>query len=153
MRTLPYLLLLLAASTGAHAQKTASGPCAVLTKAEVQEAAGGAVSDGVVNATNKLVCDYKVGDAGTTSILLTDKRPGETAERVVAELNKRKIKAQIAPNIGDGAYSSSPGYGMQQVGAFKGSKHVIVTVLLFGAPEAKAKAAVENLARKAVGKL
>jgi hypothetical protein len=153
MRIFLSFLTLFCAISGAFAQKTAGGPCALLTKAEIDEAVGVAVSDGVLNSTNKLVCDYKAGAGGTVGVLLTDKGPADSAEKVVAELTKRKMKAELAPGIGDGAYYSAPGYGMQQFGAFKGSKHVVVTVLLFGAPEAKAKAATEKLARKAVSKL
>ncbi len=153
MRTLPFLLLLAAACIGTQAVKAAAGPCELLTRAEIQEAAGVAVSDGVVNANNKSVCDFKAGSTGTIGILLTAKGPGDSAEKVVAELAKRKIAAQVVSGIGDGAYASAPGYGMQQVGAFKGSKHVVVTVLLFGAPEAKSKAAADKIARKAAGKL
>ncbi|HWQ53839.1 MAG TPA: hypothetical protein VN442_09140 [Bryobacteraceae bacterium] len=125
-----------------------------MTKAEIQEASGASVSDGVVNAGNKSVCDYKVGNTGSViGIMLVDKAPGESADKMVAELKKRKINAQIAPGIGDGAYTSAPGYGMQQLGAYKGSKHVIVTVMMMGAPEAKARAVADKVARKAIGKL
>ncbi len=150
MRTLPLLVLFLAMSASAQTPK---GPCSVLTKAEMQEASGLTVSDGVVNSSNKLVCDYKAGAAGVINIMFTGKAPGESAQKVVAELGKRKINAQVISGIGDGAYASAPGYGMQQIGAFKGAKHVVVTVLVMGAPEAKAKAIVDKVARKAVGKL
>jgi hypothetical protein len=129
-------------------------PCALLTKAEIQEAAGVAVSEGAVNTTNKAICDYKVGTGGSLlNISLTPKGPADTPEKVVAELNKRKMPAQVLTGLGDGAYTSSAGYGMQQVGAYKGAKHVIVTVLIFGSPEAKSKAIAERVARKAVSKL
>jgi hypothetical protein len=125
-----------------------------LTKAEVQEAVGSPVSDGELNPNNKSHCTYKIGAAGSSvGVTLVDKGPGESAEKMVAELMKRKISAQVVPGIGDGAYASSPGYGMQQMGAYKGSKHVIATVLVSGAPEAKSKAVAEKVLRKAVGKL
>jgi hypothetical protein len=151
MRIFLSFLISFCVISSALAQK--SGPCGLLTKAEIQEAAGIAVSDGTVNANNKLVCDYKSDTGAVVGILLTDKGPADSADKVVAELNKRKMKAEVAPGIGDGAYYSAPGYGMQQYGAFKGSKHVVVTVMMFGAPEAKARSAAEKLARKAVAKL
>ena len=106
----------------AQPPKAGSGPCALLTKAEVQEAVGAPVSEGVVNATNKSVCDFKVGDAGSAvSIMLTAKGSGDTAERTVAALKKQKIAAEVTPGFGDSAYASSPGYGMQQLGAREGA--------------------------------
>ncbi|MCX6627780.1 MAG: hypothetical protein NTW28_09150, partial [Candidatus Solibacter sp.] len=104
-----------------------------------------------VNANNKSVCDFKVGDAGSiVNIMLTSKSAADSAEKTVAELKKGKISAEVTPGFGDSAYSSSPGYGMQQLGVYKGSKHVIVTVLLLGAPDAKSKTAAQAIMRKAL---
>jgi hypothetical protein len=86
-------------------------------------------------------------------VSLTDKSSADSAERTVAELKKSKIAATVVPGLGDGAYSSSPGYGMQQLGAYKGGKQVIVTAMIMGAPEAKVKAAIEKVMRKALTKL
>jgi len=72
---------------------------------------------------------------------------------MVSELAKRKIKAETVAGLADGGYWSSPGYGMQQMGAYKGSSHVIVTVLLLGQPEAKAKTVADALLRKAVARV
>lgn len=140
---------------GSAAAQTARpiGPCSLLTKADVQQAAGSAASEGTVNNLNKSVCDFKVGEAGVVNISLVAKSPGDSAARTVAELKKRKISGEVAAGLGDGAYASSPGYGMQQLGVYKGQYHVIVTALLFGAPEAKTKAAVQALMKKALTKL
>lgn len=128
-----------------------TGPCSLLTKAEVQEAVGTPVSEGAVNKINRTVCDFSVGDLGSAvSIMLTGKIPGDTAEKTVAELKKRNIAGQVVSGFGDSGYASSPGYGMQQLGAFKGSSHVIVTVLLMGAPEAKSKKVAETVMTKAL---
>ncbi len=136
------------------AQQSKPGPCALVTQAEVQEAVGSPVAAGVVNTTNKTVCDFKVGDGGSTAgIMLTSKSAVDNAAKTVEELKKRNIKAEVVPGLGDGAYASSPGYGMQQLGAYKGSSHVIVTVLLLGAPEAKSKAATQALMRKALARV
>ena len=146
---MPVYLLILFFSISALAQpaKPGAGPCALLTKAEVSEAAGTPVSEGVVNSTNKLVCDFKVGE------LLTDKAAGDSGEKTVSELKKRKMTAEVVSGFGDSAYVSSPGYGMQQLGVYKGSKHVIVTVMIMGSPEAKAKAVAEKTMRKALARL
>jgi hypothetical protein len=55
--------------------------------------------------------------------------------------------------LGDGAYASSPGYGMQQLGAYKGGTQITVTAMIMGAPEAKVKAIIEEVMRKALGRL
>jgi len=129
-------------------------PCALVTKAELQEAAGVAVSDGAANPTNKLVCDFKIGATGSSiTVLLTGKTAFDSAQRTVAELQKRKISSSVVAGIGDSAYAASPGYGMQQMGAYKGSSHVVVTVFIMGAPEAKAKAIAEKVIRKALARL
>ena len=129
-------------------------PCALVTKTEVQEAAGVAVSDGAADPTNKSICNFKIGGTGSAvTLLLTNKSPSDSAEKTVAELKKRKMNGAVVVGIGDGAYTSSPGYGMQQLGAYKGSKHVVVTVFIMGAPEAKAKAAAEKVMKKALARL
>jgi hypothetical protein len=156
MRFLTALLFMSILVGFAAAQTPAPGlsPCALLTKAEVQEAVGAPVSAGVLNTTNKSVCDFKVGDAGSNvSIMLTAKAPGDSAEKTVAALKKQKISAEVVPGFGDSAYASSPGYGMQQLGVYKGSKHVIVTVLVFGAPEAKSKTVAQAVMRKALARV
>jgi hypothetical protein len=106
-----------------------------------------------VNATNKSVCDFKGGAGSLVSVMLAPKGPADTAEKIVSELKKRNISAQTVPGFGDGAYASSPGYGMQQLGAFKGSNQVIVTALIMGAPEAKSKAVTQAVMTKALAKV
>ncbi len=106
----------------------------------------------MVNSTNKLVCDFKAG-GGTVGIMLTGKGPADNAEKTVAELKKQKIEAAVVPGLGDSAYASSPGYGMQQLGVFKGSNQLIVTVLLPGSPEAKSKAVAQAVMRKALARV
>jgi hypothetical protein len=127
----------------------AAGPCSLVTGAEVQAAVGAPSPDGAVNAHNKAVCDYKI-DNGILNVTLTPKGPGDSAERTVAELKKRNIAAAVVPGLGDSAYSSSPGSGMQQLGVYKGGSQVIVTVMLFSGGEAKTKAAAEAVIRKAL---
>jgi hypothetical protein len=155
MRLLTVLLCMsiFLASAAAQPAKPGLSPCALLTKAEVQEAVGAPVAEGAVNKINKSVCDFK-GDAGTSvSIMLTAKAAGDSADKTVAELNKRNIAAAVAPGFGDSAYASSPGYGMQQLGAYKGSSHVIVTVLVMGAPEARSKTVSQAVMRKALARV
>ena len=138
----------------ASVARAATGPCDLVTKAEVKQAVGAEVSEGKPNPHNKAVCDFKIGDTGSVlNVSLTDKTSADTAERTVTELKKNKIAATVVAGLGDGAYSSSPGYGMQQLGAYKGSKQVIVTAMIMGAPEAKVKAIIEKVMRKALAKI
>lgn len=149
---IPATLFLMSILLGsAPAGTPTSSPCSLLTKAEVQEAVGTPVSEGEVNKINRTVCDFKVDELGSAvSVLLTGKTPGDSPEKTVAELKKRKIAGQVVAGFGDGAYTSSPGYGMQQLGVYKGSSHVVVTVLLMGAPETKSKSVAEAVMRKAL---
>lgn len=153
MRTLVLAALASLLQIAALAQ-SAPTPCSLLTGAEVKQAAGVEVSDGAPNSINKLVCEYKTATPGSMiSVLLTAKAPADSADKTVAELIKRKITASVVPGLGDSAYASSPGYGMQQLGAYKGTKHVVVTVLLMGAPEARAKAAATAVMIKALARI
>ena len=77
----------------------------------------------------------------------------DTAERTVSDLQKRKILAGAVTKIGDGAYSTSRRYGMQQLGAYRGSSHIVVTVFILGTPEAEAKAAAGKVMKKALASL
>ena len=52
-------------SAAAQPPKSAASPCALLTKAEVLQAVGSPVFDGALNATNKSICDFKVGATGS----------------------------------------------------------------------------------------
>ena len=153
---MPVYLLLFLFSVSAMAQpaKPVTGPCGLLTKAEVQEAVGSPVSDGVPEKLNKLVCSFQLGETGSVvSVLLTGKAVNENAAKTVAELKKQKMNAEVVTGFGESAYASTPMSGMQQLGAYKGVNQVIVTVLIMGAPEAKLKSVVEGLMRKALARL
>lgn len=151
----PKILLLGSILLGsALAGTPTTGPCSLLTRAEVQDAVGKPISDGAINTTNRTVCDFKVDDLGSAvSLMLIGKIPGDSAAKTVAELKKQEISAQVVSGFGDSAYASSPGYGMQQLGVYKGSSHVIVTVLLMGAPEAKSKTVAQAVMRKALARV
>jgi hypothetical protein len=155
MRLLPFVLCASVFLGSAVAQSTTpgSGPCALLTQAEVQQAVGTAVSNGAINSSNKAVCDFVAGASGSViNVSLTPRSPDDSVARTIAELKKHRIIATAVAGLGDGAYASSPGFGMQQIGAYKGTSHVIVTVLLFGAPEAKSKAVAKALMQKALAR-
>ena len=87
------------------------------------------------------------------SILLKSAGPGETADTVKAELNKRKVPISDLPGLGEHSFFSSPGYGMIQLNTFKGSDYLIITMMLPGANEKAQKTAAQNLMRKALANL
>jgi hypothetical protein len=130
-------------------------PCSLLSKADIKAAVGQEVSDGKLNTkANQAVgspCEYKVGDYGAFSILVKTAGPGENADKVSSELKKMNISVSDATaGIGDRSFFSSPGYGMIQLNTFKGTKYLIITMLVPGATEAAQKAAAEKLMIKAL---
>jgi hypothetical protein len=128
-------------------------PCTLVSKAEVQLTVGQAVAGPTPNKSNAAVCDFKVGDFGGLGFSALQQRPGETPDKIIAELRKGKIPVKEAKGIGDRAFFASPGYGMTQLNAFKGPNYVIITLLIPGAAEAKQEALAEALMLKALSKL
>jgi hypothetical protein len=153
MRWIQTTFCIPALCVAAMAQPKPPVPCSLLTAADIQQAAGGSVSEGMPDKLNALVCDYKMAAGSILNVTVTAKGPADSAEKMVSELKKRKIPAEVAAGIGDSSYASAPGYGIQQAGAYKGSNHVIVTLLLAGTPEAKAKTTAQMLLKKALTKL
>ncbi len=141
--------------TLAWAQPAANsgGPCALLNKAAVEQAVGQSVSDPKPNAHNASVCDVKVGGLGTLGLTRQQQRPGETPDRIMAELKKRNIPTTEAPGIGDRSFFASPGYGVTQLNTFKGSNYLIVTLMIPGGNEAKQKAIAEKIMKSVLAKL
>jgi hypothetical protein len=131
--------------------------CTLLTKAEIQAVIGQNVGDGKLNTKANpavgLPCEYVIGSSGVFSILVKPVGPGETADKVMGELKKMKIAVSDAPGIGDRSFFSSPGYGMIQLNTFKGSKYLIITMLVPGAAEAAQKTSAEKLMQKALTKI
>jgi hypothetical protein len=131
--------------------------CALLTKAEIQEAIGKNVQDGKLNPNaNPAVgapCEFVVEPYGAFSLFVKPAGPGETADRMIAELSKAKIAVSEAPGIGDRSFYASPGYGMTQLNTFKGPVYIIITLMVPGATEIAQKAAAEKLMRKVLPRL
>ena len=69
------IFLLLAAAALPQQSKTAApkkpDSCALVTKAEIQEAVGGTVADGAPNAGNSAMCDYSL-DKSTPMIFIDE---------------------------------------------------------------------------------
>jgi hypothetical protein len=152
------VLVLFLFAAAAAAQPTPAGakkldPCTLVSKADVQQAVGQNVAGPTPNASNPAVCDFKVGDIGALGFAAQLQRPGETPDKMIAELKKRNIPATEVKGLGDRAFFASPGYGMTQLNAFKGPNYIIITLLVPGAAEAKQKAIAETLMQKALSKL
>jgi hypothetical protein len=132
-------------------------PCSLLTKAEIQEALGKPVQDGKLNTSaNPVVgipCDYIVGDYGVFSLLVKPLGPGETPDKILAGLNKMKMKTADAPGVGDKSFFAFPGYGMVQLNTFKGTNYVIMTLMVPGLSEDGHKAPAEKLMKLVLPKL
>ena len=128
-------------------------PCALVTKADVQQIVGKPVADPKPNQSNATVCDFKVGDFGTIGFMAQPSTPGVTPDRIMAELQKRKTQVSEVKGIGERAFFAAMGYGMTQLNAFKGPHYIIVTLLIPGAAEAQQKAIAEKLMAKALAKL
>ena len=152
---LPFFLFAALASAGQPAPAGAKkiDPCALVSKADVQLAVGQNVAGPTPNKSNASVCDFKVGDIGALGFAAQQQRPGETPDVTMAALKKMNMPVTEAKGIGDRAFFASPGYGMTQLNAYKGSNYIIITLLIPGAPEAKQKAVAEKLMQLALSKL
>jgi hypothetical protein len=148
-------LLLLAALPAAAAKPV--DPCALLTKAEIQEAVGKPVEAGVLRpgATPAAgdTCHFTVAAYGSFDILIKPLQSYETPDNILAAFQKGKSKVEVLPNLGDKSFFLYPGYGMIQLNTFKAGRYILFTVLVPGATEAVEKAAAEKLMRKLLAKI
>jgi hypothetical protein len=133
-----------------------SKACSLLTKAEIQAVLGQSVSDGKLNARVKTAvaapCNYVIGSSGGFNILVRPIDRGETADKLMEQMRKMKVVVSDAPGIGDRSFFSSPGIGVQ-LNTFKGSSHLIITLVAPKAGDADMKAAAEKLMRKALTRI
>jgi hypothetical protein len=131
-------------------------PCALLTKAEIQEVLGKPIGDGVkdpdANPSEGRVCLYSVGDAGGFSILVKTTGPGETPDKALSEMKKYGIKTADAPNIGDRSFYVFPG-GMLQLHTFKGNLYFVMALTIPDMTEDAEKGPAEKLMKKLLSKL
>ena len=97
-------LLLFTALLAAQQPAKKLDPCALVTKADVQQIVGKPMADPKPNKNNAAVCDFKAGDFGNISFMVQAATPGVTADRTMAELQKRKIQVAEAKGIGDRSF-------------------------------------------------
>jgi hypothetical protein len=134
-------------------EAAALDPCSAATKADVEQLLGKPVSEGKPNEINKSICDFKVGEMGAgVSFMLVPRGPTDSVATMVAEMGKRNVKVERLAGF-DEAYRLDASYGMRQAGAFKGTKHVIVTVAIPAMPADQAQAVAEQALRKALDRL
>lgn len=145
--------ILLCAGAGQAQQAKKIDPCSLLSKADVQQATGQQITDPKANTTNAAVCDYRAGAGGILNVVVVPLRAGETADKFVAEAQKRKMQLTEAKGIGDRSFWITQNFGMLQLSTYKGAYNVIITMLLPGSGEAKQKAAAEQMMKKALTKL
>ncbi|HUX14302.1 MAG TPA: hypothetical protein VMW87_14835 [Spirochaetia bacterium] len=149
-------VLMLVIFTGLVVAQTVQQPDAssLLTRAEIQSALGQSVGEGKLKPRANLnagtVCEYTVGTGGMFSVYAKELVQGETANRIVEEFIKRKIAVSESTGVGDRSFFVSPGYGVVQLNTFKGSRYLIITLLIPGLTEAAQKTAALELMQKAL---
>lgn len=151
--SIPASFLLFTALLAAQQPARKLDPCALVTKADVQQVVGKPVADPKPNQHNAAVCDFKAGDFGNVSFMVQAVNPTVSADKIMSELKKRKIQVAEVKGIGDRSFFASPGYGMTQLNTYKGPHYIIVTLLIPGGGEVQQKAFAEKLMAKALSKI
>jgi hypothetical protein len=146
--TAMFLVLVLPAST----QQKTPNACSLATKAEIQQILGMSVGDGKPNPTQPTLCDYRIGDSGSLSFFVRQNNPEDNADKMLAELSRRKMQVSEVKGVGDRSFYVAQGYGMIQLNSFKGTTYVILTMMVPGAPEATTKGMAEKLMQKVLAK-
>lgn len=141
----------------ASAQSPQPDACSLLTAAEIKAAVGIDVGTMAINPKMNpaagVLCDFEFPDAGAGGIAVRQLRPGETPEKVMAELGQQKIKTADAPGIGVPSFFAYPGYGMVQLNSFKGTTHLMLQLMVFAKPQEAVQAAAEKLMRSALARV
>jgi len=141
----------------ASAQSSLPDACSLLTAAEIKAAVGIDVGTMAINPKMNpaagVLCDFEFPDAGAGGIAIRQLRPGETPEKVMAELGQQKIKTADAPGIGVPSFFAYPGYGMVQLNSFKGTTHLMLQLMVFAKPQEAVQAAAEKLMRSALARV
>ena len=141
----------------ASAQSSLPDACSLLTAAEIKAAVGINVGKMAINpkmnAAAGVLCDFEFPDAGAGGIAVRQLRPGETPEKVMAELGQQKIKTADAQGIGVPSFFAYPGYGMVQLNSFKGTTHLMLQLMVFAKPQEAVQAAAEKLMRSALARV
>jgi hypothetical protein len=159
-KILPILLLTLSAVAGAMVITQQAKPklslkptsaCALVTKAEIEQAIGTTIGKGVPHQAGKAdVCAYANAKGNKVSIFVTRSQQKRNFSTLAAEAQKAlpQAKVQELPGLGDKALLVEHAKAGTLVSIYRGGDVLVVSV--YGiANSAKAAAAVERIARKA----
>lgn len=132
-------------------------PCSLLAPAEIQAAIGKPVEKGTPKAhANPMAgsdCTYVVGGFGSLNILTKPLQRGETPAMFKAQFAKMKMTPVDAPEAGDNAFFTSPGFGMVQVHAFKAGRYALITLLVPGSDEKAVRPMAAKLMKTALSRI
>ncbi len=141
----------------ALAAEKALDPCSLLTPAEIQAVVGKPVKPGTPKVqSNPLAgadCTYVVGDFGSFNVLVKPLQKGETPAIYRTQFAKMKMAPVDLAGVGDGAFFTSPGFGMVQLHAFKSSKYILFTLLVPGLEESAVRPMAAKLMKMVVTRI
>ena len=143
------MAFILCAAAGVLAAQQANKTCKLLTKAEVQEAIGAALSD-AIPGEGMDTCRFQAnGGASVVAVTASRDTSAPSAKRLaVFKESMKNSKPKDLANLGDGAVLVNMFGAGPQVSVFRGADNLLISILGFG-DTPKIAAAAEALARKA----
>ncbi len=151
------LLLILAGSAATIAADKAADPCRLLGPDEIQAVVNKPVAKGTpkLHATPMAGsdCTYVVGGFGSLNILTKPLQRGETPAVFKAQFAKMKMTPVDAPEAGNEAFFTSPGFGMVQIHAFKSGRYALITLLVPGSDEKAVRPMAAKLMKTALARI
>lgn len=151
------LSLLLLGSAAALAADKAADPCRLLGPEEIQAVVGKPVAKGTpklhANPMAGSDCTYVVGGFGSLNILTKPLQRGETPSVFKAQFARMKMTPIDAPEAGNEAFFTSPGFGMVQIHAFKSGRYALITLLVPGSDEKAVRPMAAKLMKTALGRI
>jgi len=131
------------------------GACGLVTKAEIEQAIGTAIGNGVPHQARKdAVCAYANSKGNKVNIFMSRSLDKRNLNTLVAEAKMAMPQAKVRefPGLGDKALMVEHPNGGTMLSVYRGGDVLVVSV--YGiANSAKAEAAVEKIARKAFKRL
>ena len=128
--------------------------CAVVTKADVEQALGSLVGEGRGETEGRAsTCDY-AADGGLVSITVQRLAVKPNLPREIAALKKEIPEGIVreAPAFADAFYFDLPNAGTQLHVIYGNSTHLMISILGFG-DASRVSAAAAQIARKAIRQL
>jgi hypothetical protein len=128
-------------------------PCTLLARADVEEVVGLPVAEPVPHPGNAAICHFDLGEQGAIGITSQRLAGDHTAERMIAEFERRGIQVRDAPGLGDRSFFTDHGYGMTGLNTCTRERCVVINIFLANEPESRQEAFAEELMRKALLRL